>query len=193
MYLILILRSSLLILTILVIFVKYLPFLRTTVLAYGKLTQTVERPTSAIATWLASLTVPKQWFTHFYLNGLAFALATGYEIYSLLDHGRRGVMLDLLRKWDTPVMGDGQPVEECVWGLAIMTAQLMRRSYECLFVERPSLMARMHFAHYALGVGFYIIMVLGSWVEGAANLGVWNDGKDPPLSVQSVRAMRLLL
>ncbi|RUP22000.1 3-oxo-5-alpha-steroid 4-dehydrogenase-domain-containing protein [Jimgerdemannia flammicorona] len=183
MYLILALRGFILAIIFAALLTERLRFLRSTFLAYGKLVTTALPPASSLSARLGTLTVPKTWFAHFYLVNLALTLVTACEIRGLLTSGRLGALLKVLRRLDTPEMGDREPVQECILGLAFMIMQLGRRSYECLFVERASTTAKMHVAHYAVGLGYYFTMVMGSWAEGAANLGVWSDEPTlvPPL------------
>ncbi|KAI9490633.1 3-oxo-5-alpha-steroid 4-dehydrogenase-domain-containing protein [Zychaea mexicana] len=151
-------------------------------LPYGKLNITADKPQSPLGHWLAQLTVPKSWFSHFYIVGFAFALESCIEIALLLlwqptknFSKAGGPILTLVRTLDTAQGSTHIEPEFCVLALVLMTMHLGRRVYESLCVERPSRNARMHISHYATGLGFYGAMVVATWIEGAANLGLWNS------------------
>lgn len=176
MYLISFVCFCLCTLTFSAILARCIPLLRSSVLAYGKLQSIATRPTSTIASQLAQWTVPKSWFAHFYVVGLISALYCFAEIVFLLQwHGHGpGPVLYCLRAWDIPQASSHISVLESIVALALLTLHLARRVYESFYIERPSLEARMHVSHYLAGVGFYGAMVLATWLEGAANFGVWS-------------------
>ncbi|KAI9591290.1 3-oxo-5-alpha-steroid 4-dehydrogenase, partial [Syncephalis fuscata] len=45
----------------------------------------------------------------------------------------------------------------------------LRRYYECVFVEKPSLTARMHVGHYIVGVSYYIVTCTATWCYFSMN------------------------
>ncbi|KAI9320991.1 3-oxo-5-alpha-steroid 4-dehydrogenase-domain-containing protein [Dichotomocladium elegans] len=175
MYLIIFICFCLCTLTVGAILAKCVPALRASVLSYGKLQSTAEKPQNAIIGAIAQLTVPKSWFAHFYVVGLGSALYCAVELGLLLGWHRRGPIVQLLCDWDIPNGADHVSVPDCVAALGFMTVHLARRVYESLWVEHPSANARMHFAHYVAGLGFYGAMVLGAWLEGAAFMGIWES------------------
>ncbi|EGD76678.1 hypothetical protein PTSG_08028 [Salpingoeca rosetta] len=111
-------------------------------LAWGKLRHTGnQRPKAAardgggnrsvdVLAWLQQLTVPKRWFAHFYVFGLAL---------QLLVFALRGT-------------------SAINWMSGLMTVQLARRTWECLFVHRKSA-SRMHVLHYITGMVFYPLAI----------------------------------
>lgn len=159
-------------LTVLSLLAKWLPPLRASVLAYGKLSSTADRPRSWFESRLAQITVPKFWFAHFYLVGFTFAVYCCLEISTWHWAQVKGPLLKLLFTWDD-VEQDGNRVRatECLASLYLFTAHLARRLYESYYVERPSGTARMHISHYLAGLGFYGAVVFATWIEGIANLG----------------------
>ncbi|KAI9261593.1 3-oxo-5-alpha-steroid 4-dehydrogenase-domain-containing protein [Phascolomyces articulosus] len=177
MYLILFLCFCLCTLTLLSILAKWIQFLRTSVLPYGKLNNTAEKPQSRSGQWLAQWTVPKSWFSHFYIVGLALAMGNAFEIGLFFQYHIRGPIMTLLYTLDTPQGSDTMAAQDCLVALMLFIIHLARRVYESLCIERPSPQARMHISHYLTGLGFYGAMVFATWVEGAANLGVWDMNK----------------
>ncbi|CDH58502.1 3-oxo-5-alpha-steroid 4-dehydrogenase [Lichtheimia corymbifera JMRC:FSU:9682] len=180
MYLISFVCFCLCTLTFSAILARCIPLLRSSVLSYGKLQSIATRPTSSIALQLAQWTVPKSWFAHFYVVGLISALYCFAEIVFLLQWHGHGPVLYCLRMWDIPQASSHISVLESIVALALLTLHLARRVYESFCIERPSLEARMHVSHYLAGVGFYGAMVLATWLEGAANFGVWSGKLSPP-------------
>lgn len=158
---------------------KFQPTLRSSVLAYGKLSQTADRPTCKLSHWISQQTVPKAWFSHFYLIGFLFAVWCDIEIAMLLRYHQKWPIVSLLQHFDHPGLSSSQPAIICILNLCLITLQIGRRLYEVNNVERPSQNARMHVSHYMIGIGFYGAMVFAAWLEGAANLGVWDISQQP--------------
>lgn len=108
---------------------------------------------------MASLTVPKRLFLHFYVVGAALVAAAWWA----LEQQPRIVesMLHLV-----PASLDPPLDPLCRVALALVAAHLTRRVAECaLVVEWGS--ARMHLAGYALGVGHYALLALSLFVDAA--------------------------
>ncbi|KAI7880766.1 hypothetical protein K492DRAFT_237075 [Lichtheimia hyalospora FSU 10163] len=192
MYLVSFICFCLCTLAFLAILARCIPILRSSVLSYGKLQSIATRPTSTIALQLAQLTVPKSWFAHFYVIGLIFALYCFAEMALLLAWNGHGPLLYCLRVWDIPQASKHITVLESIVALALLTIHLARRVYESFYIERPSLEARMHVSHYLAGVGFYGGMVLATWLEGAANFGLWSD-KPEALDLNDLLCIRVVM
>lgn len=158
---------------------KFQPTLRSSVLAYGKLTDTADRPTSKLSSWIAQQTVPKAWFAHFYLIGFIFALWCDVEMAMLLHYQQKWPIISFLQHFDSPEFSSSQPAVICVLSLCLITLHIGRRLYEVNIVERPSKKAKMNVSHYLIGIGFYGAMVFAAWLEGAANMGVWDSSQQP--------------
>ncbi|KAI7890554.1 3-oxo-5-alpha-steroid 4-dehydrogenase-domain-containing protein [Mucor mucedo] len=171
MYLITFISSCLLILSFLSICVKVLPELHASVLSYGKLNlHNDKKPTTMWATQLSKLIVPKHYFSHFYVIGLAFALLSAIELtYLQLCH--QPLMLIRVLKYDNMEGTQRLDKHACIVGFIMMTLHLTRRVYESFWIEKPSKTATMHFSHYLIGLGFYGAMVFGTWLEGLSSLG----------------------
>ncbi|KAI8137079.1 3-oxo-5-alpha-steroid 4-dehydrogenase-domain-containing protein [Fennellomyces sp. T-0311] len=172
MYLIVLLCAFLLANTLAAVLAKYSQFLRTSVLPYGKLNSTADKPTSTLGNWVAQWTVPKSYFTHFYVVGFVFGLECIVEIILLQWH-KTGPVLSALHRFDTPSYRiDGI---DGVMALGLVTVHLGRRAYESMWMQRYSSNGRIHASHYVVGVGFYVCMVFATWLEGAGNLGVYRE------------------
>ncbi|KAG2203361.1 hypothetical protein INT47_010059 [Mucor saturninus] len=122
------------------------------------------------ATQLSKLIVPKHYFSHFYVIGLAFALFSAIELtYLQLCH--QPFLLIRVLKYDNMEGTQRLDKHACIVGLIMMTLHLTRRVYESFWIEKPSKTATMHFSHYLIGLGFYGAMVFGTWLEGLSSLG----------------------
>ncbi|KAI9286312.1 3-oxo-5-alpha-steroid 4-dehydrogenase-domain-containing protein [Umbelopsis sp. AD052] len=179
MLLIALLCCCLHLLSVLSLLAKFQPTLRSSVLAYGKLSETADRPTSKLSLWISQQTVPKAWFSHFYWIGFLFALWCDLEVGLLLWKHEKGPIVSLLAHFDTPDFANTQPAIICLLSLCLITLHIGRRLYEVNIVQRPSRQARMNITHYFIGIGFYGSMVFAAWLEGAANLGVWESSSQP--------------
>ncbi|KAI8072743.1 3-oxo-5-alpha-steroid 4-dehydrogenase-domain-containing protein [Gongronella butleri] len=184
MFLIALVSVCLSILTVLSVFAKCVPLLRSSVLAYGKLNAVADAPSSRLAGIVKQWTVPKHYFAHFYLVGLTFSLYCALEVAFLSFSRHMGPLLYALQQWDTAQGAQAVPWAVCRLGWAMMTLHLTRRVYETQCIERPSRGARMHVTHYLAGLGFYGAMVLGTWLEGAHALGLWT--RDVPIQTSSL-------
>lgn len=179
MFLILFIAGCLWILIALSLLAKYLPELRSTVLAYGKLNAAADQPTSKWAGYFRLWTVPKSWFAHFYHVGFLFGIYCWIELAMAMSFKAKnqppvlGPLLLVLQQWDSSQGSQRVNWSVCLFGFFLLTCHFVRRLYETWFVERPSPVARMHLSHYLIGLGFYGGMVFGTWLEGVSALSLW--------------------
>lgn len=128
-----------LIATGLVLVVKcYLPFNR--LLLYGK----TQVKGTLLNTWvntIAGLMVPKRFFTHFYilLSSLSTCLLVNFHN-SVPKEGKSSQFLAIYT------------IQVCLF------VQGVRRLYECLFLLKPSIHARINIFHYLVGIGHYTLI-----------------------------------
>ena len=136
-----------------------MPALRSRFLAYGSRAtgrdegKEPPRHTQSAITQLldyaATLQVPHNYFTHFYITSVACSLLLGWN----------------LRVWDA----SGQ--QQIVWSLLLL--QGVRRMLESYAYTLTS-KSRMWFAHWILGLLFYLTINLSIWVETpSGNVGNW--------------------
>ncbi|KAI9468975.1 MAG: 3-oxo-5-alpha-steroid 4-dehydrogenase-domain-containing protein [Benjaminiella poitrasii] len=174
MYLIVLICSCLITLTLLSICAQRLHELQASVLSYGKLNLHItKKPTTIWAHHLSKLIIPKHYFSHFYVVGAFTALESMIEIIAWTRFKRPFILISLLRRYDIELGSDHLSKSQMLIGFILMTCHLLRRVYESFWVEKPSKTATMHVSHYFIGVGFYGAMVLGTWLEGASNLDIW--------------------
>lgn len=174
MYLIVFICACLIILTILSVCAQQLHELQASVLSYGKLTlHNDKKPKTTWATHLAKLTVPKHYFSHFYVIGLITACVSITELTVWSWYRQPLILIQLLQQYDTERGSNHANWQQSILGLALMSCHLIRRVYESFWIEKPSRTATMHASHYLIGVGFYGAMVLGTWLEGASNFDIW--------------------
>ena len=133
-----------------VLFVRFIPPLRQEFIPYGKTLTDLQQSPSSLLQWLSKVTVPKNWFWHYYLLSVGLSVLWGYQ--ALSAHFG---FLDMLRRVD------GRTA--IVWSM--MLVQGCRRLYESLDIQRKS-PARMWFGHYLVGCAFYAAMSITVWVDG---------------------------
>ncbi|KAI8987835.1 3-oxo-5-alpha-steroid 4-dehydrogenase-domain-containing protein [Mycotypha africana] len=149
--------------------------LQASVLSYGKLNlHNQKKPRTLWADQLSKLTLPKYYFCHFYVIGLATSVICLIEMLAWTQYNKPLLLISLLQRFDNDVGSRHLSLRQCTVGFTLMTIHLIRRVYESFLVERPSKTATMHFSHYLIGVGFYGAMVLGTWLEGASNFEIWS-------------------
>ncbi|OAP57966.1 hypothetical protein AYL99_07056 [Fonsecaea erecta] len=102
--------------------------------------------------YVATLTVPHAWFTHFYVLSVACSLVCLFA-----SHHYAGTIR-------------GQNMDIPVFCSMLMLLQGCRRLVECLVLDQQS-HSRMWIGHYAIGLAFYLVTNIGIWVENLdANL-----------------------
>ncbi|KAF9969588.1 Steroid 5 alpha-reductase 3 [Actinomortierella ambigua] len=160
-----------------------LPFLKNSILDYGKLNEKApntklnrQRLSDRWAMALRSLTVPKHWFAHFYVWATIWMAYLTFDLYALCTAAGNGEELTWMdRPWSflllleyfgvsvaaRPLSADSVP-----WFLlGLNFLHVMRRWYESWYVERPSPTARMHVGHYLIGITFYIAVPPALWID----------------------------
>jgi len=152
--------------------VDSIPAVRCRFVAYGKTSRTPGAPQSPperVLDALSAVTVPHSWFGHFYVFSVLSSLFWGAQ---LATHGSvyRYLADSRMSSYWAGVSpgtanGGGMRIEQVVLVWMAMLLQGIRRSYECLFVQRPSKSA-MSVLHYLLGMAFYCSTGIGVWIEG---------------------------
>ncbi|KAI8874285.1 hypothetical protein GQ42DRAFT_159869 [Ramicandelaber brevisporus] len=121
------------------------PLGRDSVLRYGKtllgLKPANSKQSDSLISWFESLRVPKAWFTHFYIVG---SLWNALIIAASLYFGASGRVLVVS---------------------SVNQVHLLRRLYECLYVQVLSASAMMHAGVYLLGVTYYITTPLALVID----------------------------
>jgi 3-oxo-5-alpha-steroid 4-dehydrogenase 3 len=114
---------------------------------------------------IASIQVPRSWFTHFYLVSVGSSLFWAMQI---LLQGR---VFDMVLAWQQDVSSgkeDGSPgmtADQVAVMWLLMMMQGARRLYESVLLTKPS-QSKMGWMHWLLGMGFYLVMGIAIWVEG---------------------------
>lgn len=103
--------------------------------------------------YAAAIQVPHNWFTHFYLLSVVCSLFWGWK----------------LRLWDASTVGRQQCT---VW--ALMLLQGLRRMLESHRFTSTS-KSKMWFAHWVLGLLFYLTINVAVWVETPKQLYAWGS------------------
>ncbi|KIY00227.1 uncharacterized protein Z520_03912 [Fonsecaea multimorphosa CBS 102226] len=98
--------------------------------------------------YVATLTVPHAWFTHFYVLSIACSLACLFT-----SHHYAGAITSQSQNMDIPVFCS-----------MLMLLQGLRRLVECLVLGQQS-NSRMWIGHYAIGLAFYMVTNIAIWVE----------------------------
>lgn len=148
---------------------------------------------------LAALTsrsqVPHGWFITFYAASVAGSALWATQ-YLVLAQGRQNTVLVRLASSQRQMMGDAAASMTLaqVWvAWALMTAQGLRRLYECAYVVRSSKTSRMWFVHWLLGTMFYVCMSVAVWVEGSGTASSFpaSQGDILPLPLSHTHSLSL--
>lgn len=146
-----------------ILFVRNVPAFRTRYLDYGARAQVAldginvsrSKANAGISEYIldevAKITVPHNWFTHFYV--LSSIMAAFWNIV---------LTTDLI--WDT------NSAKHDYWRLRVrlmmffMLLHSVRRLYECVHFTKPS-KSRMWIGHYVIGIVFYLVTNVAIWID----------------------------
>jgi len=153
-----------------IVLANSIPALQRRFVGYGKTSPTTTTGASGLLDRLAALTVPHALFSHFYVCGVALSL------FWMAQMVTRGPWYRCVAGLASGGGGGGagqqgaMAIEQVVLAWACFLAQVARRLYECLYVQRSGggggRASRMWVAHYLVGLLFYAAMAVAVWVEG---------------------------
>jgi len=154
-----------------IVFVNAIEALQSRFLAYGARASIQEPRPLEQQRWLMSmldrlarLRVPHKWFIHFYIVSV---LSSVFWLQQLLT---RGVGFQLIgSRMKTTQNSHSMSFNQVFLCSALLMAQGARRLMESISLAKPS-QSRMWFVHWLLGIGFYIAMGVGVWIEGRGTL-----------------------
>ena len=113
---------------------------------------------------LATFQVPHGFFLHFYI---ASVLSSGFWAVQLLTHGN--AFRTIAQHTNLMSLENCMSINQIVLASALMTVQGFRRLLETIMFTRSS-SSHMWFAHWLLGITFYLAFGVALWVEGMAAL-----------------------
>jgi 3-oxo-5-alpha-steroid 4-dehydrogenase 3 len=117
----------------------------------------------------AMLIVPHHYFAHFYIVAVtvscfwAWQMVTHGAVYQYVAGATDS--RDSVGIWKRSSGGEGMSIEQVILTWGCFFAQVVRRLYECLRVQKKG-SSKMRFVHYAVGILFYISMSISIWIEG---------------------------
>ncbi|KAI8058384.1 3-oxo-5-alpha-steroid 4-dehydrogenase-domain-containing protein [Syncephalis plumigaleata] len=157
-------------------------------LFYGKVRTTATSSASASSassassdSWMqyVNLTISKRRFRDFYLLGAL------WNAYLLVDT----TIMPLYNPFRSAMTIHSKRTIIVAY---LMQIQLLRRYYECLFVERPSSNARMHIGHYVVGMSYYLVTCLAIWCHDNADSSIHSMTGNSSSSLSSLYALLAL-
>ena len=109
--------------------------------------------------------VPHSWFWHFYFLSMSMSAFWAWQ------YAQRGNVMSFLLDREI-AYGDiaavsPQELGRVFLAFLMMAAQGTRRLWECFFVAKPGGSSPMWVVHWALGLGFYAVMSVSVWIQGA--------------------------
>ena len=111
--------------------------------------------------YVAAIQVPHAWFQHFYIVSVASSLFWGIQILA-----KGSVLESLCQSVGTNVQIEGMTIDQIVLTWSLVTIQGVRRLLETTLLGRSSV-SKMWFAHWLLGIAFYLALGVACWIEGA--------------------------
>ncbi|CAB4412588.1 unnamed protein product [Rhizophagus irregularis] len=175
-------RLYYILITIIIFIFSLIGYLRNLIKVYGKLEDTISISNK---TWINLLSVPKYYFKYFYITGFLWITSIIIEVI-LLKNNFNGIFSIFIHLFENDDNDDKeiykeyygkQSLEDCILALFMMEIQVIRRAFECFFIEKPSLNSKMLITHHIIGITYYIATGLAVIIEGLWNLGVFNKGQ----------------
>ncbi|KAF2455944.1 protein DFG10 [Lineolata rhizophorae] len=121
---------------------------------------------SSFLDYLATLTVPHSYFTHFYVVSVASSLLWLHQLLT------RGPLFRLVAD-HVPVddMASSMTLDQVVLGWTLLFAHGARRLYESVvFKKKGGTRSRMWIGHWLVGIAFYLVLGIAVWIEGTPTL-----------------------
>ena len=111
--------------------------------------------------YLAAIQVPHTWFQHFYIVSVSSSLFWGIQILA-----KGSALVALCQSVGTGTQAKGMTIDQVVLTWSLVTIQGVRRLLETSLLSQPSV-STMWFAHWLLGIAFYLALGVACWIEGA--------------------------
>ena len=113
---------------------------------------------------MGRIQVPHGYFKHFYVVSVLSSVFWGMQILS-----QGSVLKTLASMTDSggSTMSMSMSIDQIILMWTLLLLQGIRRLGESIYVTKTST-SSMWFLHYLLGVGFYLIMGISVWIEGAS-------------------------
>ncbi|KAB8236334.1 hypothetical protein BDV23DRAFT_171730 [Aspergillus alliaceus] len=121
-------------------------------------------PLSHILDYLASLKVPHSYFTQFYVVSVLSSVFWGAQ---LLYHGQ--AFQAIATRIHPEHLQRTMSINQIMLCWLLMLVQGVRRLHECFAFSKPS-SSQMWFAHWLVGIAFYLAISIALWIEGTESL-----------------------
>ena len=123
-----------------------------------------QEPHNTILDAFSTVKVPHQWFMHFYIVSVASSVFWGIQIFTGGPFLRA---FHSIGKLSAPE--NTMSVDQVVVTWIFMAVQGIRRLSES-FLTNKSSSSKISFAHWLLGISFYLAMGVSIWIEGIGTL-----------------------
>lgn len=147
---------------------RFIPYGARAMPAQTSARQPAEAPSRSVVTRVldvvASWKVPHRYFTHFYVTSVVASVFWAVQI------ALSGGTFEAIATRVSPEHRDrSMSIAQIIlcWGL--MLVQGGRRLFECFAFSKPS-SSSMWFAHWLVGLAFYLLVSVSIWIEGAGML-----------------------
>ena len=110
---------------------------------------------------ISTIRAPHGYFKHFYILSVLSSIFWGVQI---LNHGIVLTSIASMGDYGNPTTS--MPIDRIILLWTFLLIQGVRRWIESAFVTKTSA-SEMWFVHYLLGMGFYLILGIAIWIEGA--------------------------
>ncbi|KAE8145003.1 hypothetical protein BDV25DRAFT_79443 [Aspergillus avenaceus] len=143
-------------------------------------------PISRTLDYLATLKVPHSYFTQFYVVSI---LSSIFWAVQLLCHGP--AFQAFATRINSEHLEKAMSINQIFLCWVLMFVQGVRRLHECFSFSKPS-SSQMWFAHWLVGIAFYLAISIALWIEGTGTLLSYNMSLDD-LRVNKPPSLRTFL
>jgi 3-oxo-5-alpha-steroid 4-dehydrogenase 3 len=116
---------------------------------------------SGLLDYLATWQVPHSYFTQFYIASVASSVFWAIQLYW------RGRVFEVIAsRVSEEHLQQSMSLTQVLICWILLAIQGSRRLWECIIFAKPS-SSKMSFAHWVLGMGFYLAAGIAIWIEGS--------------------------
>ena len=148
------------------------------------------QPISLLLDHLAAYRVPHSWFKHFYIISVLSSLFWAHQT---LNHGAILQTVSSHSSTSNAPLTPSMTWSQIRLTWTLMLIQGLRRLFETIRFAKPTSTSTMWIGHYALGLGFYVLITPALCVEGLPALPGSLDDRRPSDIGVSFRPVALLL
>ena len=110
---------------------------------------------------LATLQVPHGYFQHFYIASVLSSVFWGVQLFA-----KESLLQVICQSGEAAASGKSMTMDQIILTWSLLSVQGLRRLIESSLLAKNSA-SKIWFAHWMLGIAFYLAFGVAIWIEGA--------------------------